>query len=290
MKYSDKVLEIFSNELSASMFLPLVKMLAEHMEELCEACMENKMVCTLRPMCPDRRWLSFLIMIGANKHDLPNFCYKTRINEVKAIIEKTSHIHFSDAVLQTDVFLNILSGGRSRLIEPLRNGDFEEFVEGLIAEFRRRAHDATFSIMEKYIFILAEENLIIFYLDRGLVLINPEEKGFSSMNELANLVMAIGKHYNIPVWVEEEFRGFPRLTARIPYRPDLEVKLSEFVEKVTESFEYSNFFRDENNSFILEVEFGPLHSSSLNFKKVLSILRRIKSLYQEAIKGETKKS
>ncbi|MBS7246801.1 MAG: hypothetical protein QXN15_00580 [Candidatus Jordarchaeales archaeon] len=279
VKYSDKVLELFYGNRDASMFLPLLKLFAEHMESVCEACMENKMVCTLRPMCPDRRWLSFLIKIGAQKRDLPSFCYKTRISEIKAIIEKSSHIHFSDAILQTDVFLNILSGGRSRLIEPLKNGDLEGFTEGLIAEFRRHIDDVSFFVGENYIFVLVEDNIFLIYLDDGFVLINPEEKTFDSISEFNDLILAVKNHYEIPIWVEEDFKGFPRILVRVPYKPDVEQALGKFVEKVADSTEHASFFRNDE-SFILEVEFGAINSS-LTFKKVLSVLRRIRSLCQE---------
>lgn len=284
VKYSDKVLELFHGIKDASIFVPLVRLLAEHMEEVCEACMENKMVCTLRPMCPDRRWLSFLIRVGAHKRDLPSFCYKTRINEVKAIVERSSHIHFSDAILQVDTFLNILSGGRSRLIEPLKNGDLEGFIEGLMAEFRRHVEDATFFVGENYVLILADENLLIIYLSEDFVLINPEEKTFDSVREFIDLVMAVKNHYDIPIWVEEEFKGFPRILVKIPYKPDIEPLLNKFIERITDSVEHASFFRD-NENFTLEVEFGSV-DSSLKFKKVLSVLRRVRSLYQEAM-GES---
>jgi len=279
VKYSDKVLELLYGSKDAHMFFPLLRLLAEYMESVCEACMENKMVCTLRPMCPDRRWLSFLVRIGAHKRDLPSFCYKTRINEIKSLIEKSGHIQFSDAVLQTEIFLNILSGGRSRLIEPFKNGDLEGFIDGLMAEFKRHVENVSSFVGENYILVLADANIFLIYLNEEFVLINPEEKRFDSINEFNDLILAIKNHYEIPVWVEEEFKGFPRILVKIPYKPDVEEALNKFIEKVTDSIEHVGFFHD-NDNLILEIEFGPI-SSSLSFKKVLSVLRRVRSLYQE---------
>ncbi|MEM1657533.1 MAG: hypothetical protein QXK94_00645 [Candidatus Jordarchaeales archaeon] len=289
VKYANKVLEVFCNGKDALIFAPLLKLLVEHMEEVCEMCMENKMVCTLRPMCPERRWLSFLIMIGAQKEDLPAFCFKTRINEVKAIIERTSHIHFSDAILQIDVFLNILSGGRSRLIEPFRSGDLERFIEGLEAEFKRHTKNISLLVNDRCIFILVDENLVMMYLDKGFVLINPEEKVFDSAEELVNLVLAFKNHYDVPIQVEEEFAGFPRITVRIPHKPYVEDLVNKFVEKMVKNAGHVNFF-PENDSLMLEVEFD-LVNSPLKFRKVLHVLNDIKSLYQEVIgKGEGSKT
>lgn len=281
VKYSEKVLDCFSSGEDVSLFLPLVKLLSEYMEKLCEECMENKMICTLRPMCPDRRWLSLLIKIGADERDLPKYCYKVRLNEVKALLGKVGHIHFGDAVLQIEVFLNLLSGGRSRLIDPLRSGDIERFVEGLVAEFKRHLLNVTLLTGDGYILLLSDGNVFFFNLLENIVLINPEEKRFTSVREFVDLVLAVREHYALPLEVEEDFKGFPRVTLRLPHRPDLESILEKFVGRVMGVVEYVDYFCGDN-CFTVEIEFNPVSGNPpLRFKDALYVLERMKALYQE---------
>ncbi|MEM3587317.1 MAG: hypothetical protein QXO71_08370, partial [Candidatus Jordarchaeaceae archaeon] len=74
-KYKDVFVKALIEDQTEGTADLLMSVFLESMEEICERCMSNRMMCTLRPECKNRTFLNLLIKFGVDVEDLPSFCY-----------------------------------------------------------------------------------------------------------------------------------------------------------------------------------------------------------------------
>ena len=71
----------------------LNQLLFKELGEYCQICEEDRMICVLSPMCPRRILLKVRIQSGANKDDLPKFCYSQAVNNLKRYMKKLTTLY-----------------------------------------------------------------------------------------------------------------------------------------------------------------------------------------------------
>ncbi len=86
-----------------------ITVLINHQLKCCNhECLYNKIVCTLRPKCPDRRFLDILIGIDYQGEDFPRFCYELRLKELSQLLKYPDMPFPCDILIRLDDFFNLI--------------------------------------------------------------------------------------------------------------------------------------------------------------------------------------
>ncbi|MFB0559934.1 MAG: hypothetical protein ACETWM_01695 [Candidatus Lokiarchaeia archaeon] len=266
----------------------LADTLLEFMEQECERCMSNRMMCALRPACPNRKFLNILLRFGVDVKDLPSFCYKQQISNVNTFIEGSSKTKIIDTVLPIKEFLNILSGGGERLMGPLREGNVEKLSKELFKELKRATPDVLTSMSKDYILALVDDGLYYFDLPCEIVIINPRDTIIKSKEIISDLIDIYRERYKLDLELREEFEGLLYLDIFIPLensqnKEEIEGVLKDYEQKFLRYTDYiSNYFSDNKLNLVLEIKTPTFQQkNNLTFKNVINTFTQINNLIKE---------
>ncbi|MEM3565201.1 MAG: hypothetical protein QXR19_18375 [Candidatus Jordarchaeaceae archaeon] len=268
----------------------LVDAFLESMEEVCERCMSNRMMCALRPACPNRKFLNLLIRFGVDTKDLPSFCYEQQITSVNTFLEGSSKAKIIDTTLPIKEFMKILSGGGERLMGPLREKDVKKLSRELFAELKRATPDVFIAVGEDYILALVDEGIYYFDLTNEVVIINPRDTIIKSNEMVRDLINIFRERYKLNLELREEFDGLWYLNVAIPLKDPQNVEiekirsiLKEQEQKFSLYTDYvSYYFSDSTVNFVLEIKTPTAQQKfDLTFKRMSSIFSQINNLVKE---------
>ncbi len=266
----------------------LADTLLEFMEQECERCMSNRMMCALRPACQNRKFLNILLRFGVDVKDLPSFCYEQQISNVNTYLEGSSKTKIVDVVLPIKEFLNILSGGGERLMGPLREGNVEKLSKELFIELKRATPDVLTSVGGDYILDLVDDGLYYFDLPCEIVIINPRDTIIKSKEIISDLIDIYRERYKLDLELREEFEGLLYLDIFIPLensqnKEEIEGVLKDYEQKFLRYTDYiSNYFSDNKLSLVLEIKTPTFQQkNNLTFKKIINTFTQINNLIKE---------
>lgn len=266
----------------------LADTLLEFMEQECERCMSNRMMCALRPACPNRKFLNILLRFGVDPKDLPSFCYQQQLSNVNTYLEGSSKTKVIDTILPIKEFINILSGGGERLMGPLREGNVEKLSKELFIELKRATPDILTSIGEDYILALVDDGLYYFDLSCEIVVINPRDTIIKSKEIISDLIDIYQERYKLDLELREEFEGLYYLDVFIPLensqnKEEIEGVLKDYEPKFLRNTDYvSNYFSDNKLRLVLEIKTPTFQQkNNLTFKKIINTFIQIKNLIKE---------
>ncbi len=289
-KYKDKLVKALKvGDIEANIDF-LVDAFLESMEEVCERCMSNRMMCALRPACPNRKFLNLLIKFGVDTKDLPSFCYEQQISNVNTFLEGSAKAKVIDTTLPIKEFIKILSGGGERLVEPLREKDIKKLSRELFIELKRATPDVLISIGEDYVLALVDEGIYYFDLTNEVVIINPRDTIIKSNEMIRDLINIFGEKHKLNLELREEFDGLWYLNVAIPVKNSQNAEteeirriLKEQEQKFLQYTDYvSHYFSDDTVNFVLEIKTPTAQKKSdLSFKKIISIFAQINNLIKQ---------
>ncbi|MBS7250128.1 MAG: hypothetical protein KIH08_05975 [Candidatus Freyarchaeota archaeon] len=266
----------------------LVDTFLEAMEEVCERCMSNRMMCALRPACPNRKFLNLLIRFGVDTKDLPSFCYEQQITSINTFLEGSSKAKIIDTTLPIKEFMKILSGGGERLMGPLREKDVKGLSRELFIELKRATPDVFIAVGDDYILALVDEGIYYFDLTNEIVIINPRDTIIKSNEMVRDLINIFRERYKLNLELREEFEGLWYLNVAIPLKDSVEVeKISRVLKEQEQKFlrytDYvSYYFSDDTVNFVLEIKTPTAQQKfDLTFKRISSIFAQINNLVKQ---------
>lgn len=266
----------------------LADTLLEFMEQECERCMSNRMMCALRPACPNRKFLNILLRFGVDPKDLPSFCYQQQLSNVNTYLEGSSKTKVIDTILPIKEFINILSGGGERLMGPLREGNVEKLSKELFIELKRATPDVLTSIGQDYILALVDDGLYYFDLSCEIVVINPRDTIIKSKEIISDLIDIYRERYKLDLELREEFEGLYYLDVFIPLensqnKEEIEGVLKDYEPKFLRNTDYvSNYFSDNKLGLVLEIKTPTFQQkNNLTFKKIINTFIQINNLIKE---------
>lgn len=262
----------------------------ESMEEVCERCMSNRMMCTLRPECQNRIFLNLLIKFGVDVKDLPSFCYQQQVNRVNTFLERSSKTKIVDTFLPIREFLRILSGGMGeKFMNSLHIRNIEKLSKQLFNELKRATSEVLTSVGNDYILALVDDELYYFDLSNENVIINPQDTIIRSKEILSGLIDIYKERYKLDLELREEFEGLWYLNISIPTE-DSQNKDAEEINKILEDYEkkfsstdyVSSYFSDKKVNFTIEIK-PPTgqQKNNLAFKKIINMFTQINNLVKE---------
>lgn len=289
-KYKDKLVKALKVGDTEANIDFLVNAFLESMEEVCERCMSNRMMCALRPACPNRKFLNLLIRFGVDSKDLPSFCYEQQINNVNTFLEGSSKAKIIDTTLPIKEFLKLISGGGERLMDPLREKDAKKLSRELFIELKRATPDVFIAEGEDYILALVDEGIYYFDLTNEVVIINPRDTIIKSDEMVRDLINIFRERYKLNLELREEFEGLWYLNVVIPVKDSQNVEM-EKIRRVLKEQEQkfllytdyvSYYFSDDTVNFVLEIKTPTVqHKFDLTFKRISSIFAQINNLVKE---------
>ncbi len=266
----------------------LADTLLEFMEQECERCMSNRMMCALRPACPNRKFLNILLRFGVDPKDLPSFCYQQQLSNVNTYLEGSSQTKIINTILPIKEFINILSGGGERLMGPLREGNVEKLSKELFIELKRATPDVLTSIGEDYILALVDDGLYYFDLSCEIVVINPRDTIIKSKEIISDLIDIYRERYKLDLELREEFEGLFYLDIFIPLensqnKEEIEGVLKDYEPKFLRNTDYvSNYFSDNKLGLVLEIKTPTFQQkNNLTFKKIINTFIQINNIIKE---------
>lgn len=266
----------------------LADTLLEFMEQECERCMSNRMMCALRPACPNRKFLNILLRFGVDPKDLPSFCYQQQLSNVNTYLEGSSKTKIINTILPIKEFINILSGGGERLMGPLREGNVEKLSKELFIELKRATPDVLTSIGQDYILALVDDGLYYFDLSCEIVVINPRDTIIKSKEIISDLIDIYQERYKLDLELREEFEGLYYLDISIPLensqnKEEIEGVLKDYEPKFLRNTDYvSNYFSDNKLRLVLEIKTPTFQQkNNLTFKKIINTFIQINNLIKE---------
>ncbi len=144
---------------SKSDFTFLIQKAAEQMVELDKECQDDRMTCTVRPLCEKRRWLSILIKSGAPMSMIPKFCYELQQKIVDRALKKVKYFYEPEdcAIYLDEFFLLVSQSSPYKLAKMLDNNEYEDLTFTLETFFRSRFNRVMSLNLEENLIIMADD-------------------------------------------------------------------------------------------------------------------------------------
>ncbi|QEE16887.1 hypothetical protein DSAG12_02717 [Promethearchaeum syntrophicum] len=165
----------------------LNQLLFKELGEYCQVCEEDRMICVLSPMCPRRILLKVRIQSGANKDDLPKFCYSQAVNNLKRYMKKLTTLYKPvDELVYNKDFIDIMFPKLYDKFVSYFNTDIDR-IHQLIESSKVPAEKFDINSLDNQIFRkiinqnkLIREGTFIYHITENLLLIWYEEAIFIS--------------------------------------------------------------------------------------------------------------
>jgi hypothetical protein len=242
-------------------FTLLVQKAAERMLDLDKECQDDRMTCTVRPLCEKRRWLSILIKAGAPQNVIPKFCYELQQKIVDRSLKKEKYFYEPEdcAIYLDEFFLLVSQSSPYKLAKMLDNSDYEDLTWTLESFFRSRFNRVMSLNLEENLIIIADDVLwYIDYIDKYVILNINDERIFSQAT-LLSLLKFFSRYYKIDLKI---FESAPELwildmvlfditNPDIAQNESLKVFLAEAIGKLTRVVKETSFKIEENKAHLL---------------------------------------
>ncbi|MFX0207989.1 MAG: hypothetical protein ACFFDT_18530 [Candidatus Hodarchaeota archaeon] len=169
-------------------------------------CESKKVVCILRPLCPDRRFLDILISVDHPKKGLPLFCYGQRIKEIARILKQSDLTFPPDIQIYLSDFLNLILEKKKRkkelFIENIQQSPFIGAVKG----------------GNRFIVAAIKSRGVLTIIDRKIevVVINPIHWKLESTKILETIIDVFEEEFQFTVEMERELGNFLTFTFMFP--------------------------------------------------------------------------
>ena len=190
---------------SKSDFAFLIQKAAEHMIDLDKECQDDRMTCTVRPLCEKRKWLSTLIKSGASMATIPRFCYELQQKIVDRALKKEKYFYDPEdcAIYLDEFFLLISQSSPYKLAKMLENDEYEDLTWTIESFFRSRFNRVMSLNLEESLIIIADDVIwFIDYIDKYVIL-NINDERIYSQATLLSLLKFFSRYYKIDLKIFE---------------------------------------------------------------------------------------
>jgi len=221
--------------------LELLKKVAEDIDALCTKCQQDRIQCTLSPLCSRRFLLKLRIKSGAKLDDVPTFCYRQLVSLIARDKEKKRTIYKPvDSYIYLLDFLAIFFPKDYRsLFKNLSFRNYEEAIEVLESFKKKMKDDFRYFLTDNYLIIEFYEKIYLSYLKEQYVCCNLRRDEIFDINLLENFILFLSTNYS-HIIVE-----------RTP-EDSILISLRVFKKKQTDLHKYFNEDIDENRSLFLK--------------------------------------
>ncbi|MEX2754747.1 MAG: hypothetical protein Q6365_005095 [Candidatus Sigynarchaeota archaeon] len=246
---------------SKSDFTFLVQKAIEQMAELDKECQDDRMTCTVRPLCEKRRWLSILIKSGAPMSMIPKFCYELQQKIVDRALKKEKYFYEPEdcAIYLDEFFLLVSQSSPYKLAKMLDNNEYEDITFTLEAFFRSRFNRVMSLNLEDNLILMADDTIwYIDYIDKYIILNINDERLFNQAT-LLSLLKFFSRYYKIEIKIFEsspeswilDMVLFDITRPDVAQNESLKAFLAEAIGKLARLVKEVNFKIEENKAHLL---------------------------------------
>jgi len=184
----------------------LLKKFAGDIDSLCNRCQQDRIQCSITPLCSRRYLLKLRIKSGAKLEDLPKFCYRQLVNMIARFKEKKRTLYKPrDAYIFLLDFLAIFFPKHYRaLFKSLSFRNYEESIDVLENFRKKNKDDFRYLLKEKHLLIEFNDNLYIVFLKELYVCCILRHEPLYDIDLLEDVILFLST--NIPDIVVERTR------------------------------------------------------------------------------------
>ena len=160
----------------------LAKEIIELYEARCTDCQEDRLGCTVRPACENRNFLNLLIELGVEPQDLPSFCYKQYLDQIRRYILEKKGRGMNDRRLPI-----------KDLLSTLRVSSIRHFTT------RFGKIWSNFSVVRENDIMLVAGDDLSFHFDfsHGVVILNPTHQSIQNFEVFKLYVALLSEYYKL---------------------------------------------------------------------------------------------
>ncbi len=198
-KFTEKLMKYARTFSSKGDFGFLVERSNEFMSAKCKECQDDRLICTVKPLCEKRKWLSLLIKAGVPSKSWPQFCYEKQKQIIEKTINKQKTFYEPEdcTMMLQDFFPLVSQANPTKLMKMLENEEYDQLAWTIESVFRSKYTRVLSLNLEDLIIIIADD--IVWYFDvveRYVVLNLNEERLFNQQTLLAYLKF-LTKYYKL---------------------------------------------------------------------------------------------
>ncbi len=195
----------------------LLKKFSGEIDSLCKQCQQDRIQCSITPLCSRRYLLKLRIKSGAKLEDLPKFCYRQLVNMIARDKEKKRTLYKPrDSYIYLLDFLAIFFPKHYRAL--FKSLSFRNYIESIdvLESFRKQNKDKfRYLLKEKHLLIEFHNKLYVVFLKEQYVCCNLKNEPLYDINLLEDVILFLSteipgivvertKENNIDVWFRVE--------------------------------------------------------------------------------------
>ncbi len=241
--------------------------LIELHEKKCKDCQEDRLSCTVRPACKDRNFLNMLIELGVEPQDLPDFCYKQHLEQIRRfILEKKGRGMVDRRIPIKD------------LLSTLRVSSIRQFTTSFIKQWTQSSVAKDGNLM----LVGGDDFRFFFNFSRGIVVLNPIWMAIKNYDLAKLYVKLLSDLHQIEASITAVTYNWWELIIHTEPLPEAKVRKS-LRDRLSDAFEAIHVY-DTENGLVIQVEIivddsdEPLVSGNLEqLFRLISRLRQSES-------------
>lgn len=188
----------------------LEQMLESFKEQICiQECQFNRVVCILRPKCPQRHFQDLLLQSGYKHNNIPQFCYSVRLKEINEAHSR-GHPFTPDITIYLDDFYRIFGQKKPRFQPKREFGKILSYFQ--LANVRKvnTGNGSDFHV------IGLNKNVLFVNIGRELVTLNPNNWVLKDLNLIKATIQVLAGEYDVRADFQEESVSFLVITFSFP--------------------------------------------------------------------------
>ncbi len=243
----------------------LKSMLESFREQICiNECQFNRVVCILRPKCPQRHFQDLLLQSGYKHASIPQFCYSVRLKEL-------NESYIKDLSLTSDVniflidFYRIFGQNKTRFHYKRDFGKILTFFE----------IENVQEVTPNFTILGLKKNLIFVDLEKELVTVNPEHWIVTDPNIVEAIFEVFSKEYKVKIEITDKSEHIITITFSFPKAAE-ELHEASFDDVIRNSDTLMSYDADTNEVF------GELHIPQPDSKHALDFnVKKIRRIFEQ---------
>lgn len=247
----------------------LKSMLESFREQICiNECQFNRVVCILRPKCPQRHFQDLLLQSGYKHASIPQFCYSVRLKELNESYSKDLSLTSDVNIFLID-FYRIFGQNKTRFHYKR---DFKKILTFFEIENVNE-------INPDFIIIGLKKNLIFIDLEKELVTVNPEHWIVTDPAILEALFDVFSTEYKVQIEITDKSQRNLTITFSFPKAAE-ELNESSFDDVIRNSDILMSYDAETNEVFgeIHIPQPDSKHALEFNVKKVRRIFEQLNDI------------
>lgn len=256
----------------------LKSMLESFREQICiNECQFNRVVCILRPKCPQRHFQDLLLQAGYKHALIPQFCYSVRLKELNESFTKDINLTSDVNIFLTD-FYRIFGQNKTRFHYKR---DFKKIctffeVNNII------------DVTDDFTILGIKKNLIFVDLDKELVTVNPLHWIITEPNLIESILEVFSIEYGIKIEITDRSEHNLAITFSFPKAVE-NLNETHFDDVIRNSDSLMSYDSDTKEVFAeLHIpQPDSRHAQNFNVEKIRKIFEQLHDIRPKEQAGQS---